>query len=313
MRISLTDGGGLSSSLCTQLKDYGLSLHPSTTICRHLMYNGQVVLGEKITLQGCKLDSYSCMSKFASLNLCSIGRYSTIGVHSEIGLITHNMAAFSSSYCLTAENARNFGLPEIKRPSQVTARMHGEFVPQVTIGHDVTVEPYVIMPKAVTIGHGAIIRANTVVTKDVPPYAIVAAGSRGSQVVGTRFSDEIIADLLELSWWDYDLPTMLIQGIVIPFHDIKAFISLFSFAKQENFPRLSDKWLYLMRESQDKVNLYEVSPDCQRLTLFPRHGTEQFISAVQAEMKRQMLYQQQRQLFHLPSKVNGPYGITLTT
>lgn len=66
----------------------------------------------------------------------------------------------------------------------------------VWIGQNVTVLP------GVHIGDGAIIAANSVVTKDIPPYA-VAAGNP-CRVKRMRFDDETIAFLLELKWWDWD-------------------------------------------------------------------------------------------------------------
>lgn len=59
----------------------------------------------------------------------------------------------------------------------------------------------VIMP-GVKIGDGAIIGAYAVVTKDVEPYSIVAGNP--AKVIRKRFSDEIINDLLEIKWWDWD-------------------------------------------------------------------------------------------------------------
>ena len=52
----------------------------------------------------------------------------------------------------------------------------------------------------VTIGDGAIIGSNAVVTKDVPPYAIV--GGVPAKVIRYRFSPEVIQKLLELQWWN---------------------------------------------------------------------------------------------------------------
>jgi carbonic anhydrase/acetyltransferase-like protein (isoleucine patch superfamily) len=52
----------------------------------------------------------------------------------------------------------------------------------------------------VTIGDGAVIGAHSVVTKDVPPYTIFAGNP--ASVRKKRFSDDDIAFLLELKWWD---------------------------------------------------------------------------------------------------------------
>jgi virginiamycin A acetyltransferase len=45
-----------------------------------------------------------------------------------------------------------------------------------------------------------------VVTKDVPPYAIV--GGNPAKIIKYRFSDEIISDLLDIAWWDWDFETV---------------------------------------------------------------------------------------------------------
>ena len=53
----------------------------------------------------------------------------------------------------------------------------------------------------VRIGDGAIVGANAVVAKDVPPYHIV--GGNPARVIRKRFDDETIAHLLRLRWWDW--------------------------------------------------------------------------------------------------------------
>lgn len=52
----------------------------------------------------------------------------------------------------------------------------------------------------VRIGDGAIIAAESVVTKDVEPYTIV--GGNPAKVIRKRFSPEVIQELLEIKWWD---------------------------------------------------------------------------------------------------------------
>lgn len=71
----------------------------------------------------------------------------------------------------------------------------------VIIGHDVWIGTDALILSGVTIGTGAIIGARAVVTKDVPPYAIVAGNP--SRVIRRRFDDETIAKLLQIAWWGW--------------------------------------------------------------------------------------------------------------
>jgi virginiamycin A acetyltransferase len=73
----------------------------------------------------------------------------------------------------------------------------------IVIGNDVWIGYNATILAGVTIGHGAIIAANATVTKDVEPYSIV--GGNPAQLIRKRFPDQIIAKLLELSWWDWDM------------------------------------------------------------------------------------------------------------
>jgi virginiamycin A acetyltransferase len=65
----------------------------------------------------------------------------------------------------------------------------------VWIGHDALVMP------GVTVGDGAIIATRSVVTRDVPPYAIV--GGNPARVIRTRFDETTVARLLHIAWWDW--------------------------------------------------------------------------------------------------------------
>lgn len=67
----------------------------------------------------------------------------------------------------------------------------------VWLGHECAILP------GVKVGDGAIIGAKAVVTKDVPPYAIV--GGNPAKIIRMRFSDEIVAQLLALRWWDWEV------------------------------------------------------------------------------------------------------------
>lgn len=71
----------------------------------------------------------------------------------------------------------------------------------IVIGNDVWIGYEAVIMAGVTIGDGAIIGARAVVTKDVPPYTIV--GGVPAREIRRRFSDDVIARLQELKWWDW--------------------------------------------------------------------------------------------------------------
>ena len=74
---------------------------------------------------------------------------------------------------------------------------------QLVIGHDVWIGSGVRIIKAVKIGNGAIVGSGSVVTKDVPPYAIV--GGNPAKIIRYRFSPEIIKALDKIKWWYWPL------------------------------------------------------------------------------------------------------------
>lgn len=72
----------------------------------------------------------------------------------------------------------------------------------VTIGNDVWICSDAKIMSGVTIGNGCIIGANSLVTKDIPPYSIV--GGVPTKLIRKRFDDSIIEQLEEMKWWDWN-------------------------------------------------------------------------------------------------------------
>ena len=71
------------------------------------------------------------------------------------------------------------------------------------VGNDVWIGHEAVIMPAVKIGDGAIIATRSVVTKDVPPYAIV--GGNPAKIIRYRFDEQTVAKLLTIKWWDWPI------------------------------------------------------------------------------------------------------------
>jgi len=71
----------------------------------------------------------------------------------------------------------------------------------IHIGHDVWIGEGCFIMSGVTIGNGAIVGCNSVVTKDVPPYCVVAGSP--ARIKGRRFSSYEIEQLERIEWWNF--------------------------------------------------------------------------------------------------------------
>lgn len=88
------------------------------------------------------------------------------------------------------------------------------------IGHDVWIGYDATIMPGITIGSGAIIASKSVVTKDVPPYSIVAGNP--AVIIKQRFEQATIDSLLQLSWWDWPLENITAALTAITRGDIQA-------------------------------------------------------------------------------------------
>ncbi|MFP1741737.1 Vat family streptogramin A O-acetyltransferase [Lonsdalea quercina] len=88
------------------------------------------------------------------------------------------------------------------------------------IGNDVWIGYKALIMPGVKIGNGAIISSMAVVTTDVPAYTIV--GGNPAKVIKKRFSDEIVAELEQLAWWDWSVEKITRHLTAIVSNDIKA-------------------------------------------------------------------------------------------
>lgn len=94
----------------------------------------------------------------------------------------------------------------------------------IVIGNDVWLASGCTILSGVGIGDGAAIAARAVVTKDVPPYAIVAGNP--AQIVRYRFDPQTIERLLRIRWWDWPNSRIRAAMPLMLSSDIGAFLAL---------------------------------------------------------------------------------------
>lgn len=75
-------------------------------------------------------------------------------------------------------------------------------IKKTKVGNDVWIGHNAIIVGGVNVGNGAIIASGSVVTKDIPPYTIVAGVP--AKEIRKRFSDSVIREIEALKWWDMD-------------------------------------------------------------------------------------------------------------
>lgn len=122
----------------------------------------------------------------------TIGKFCSIASDVRIGLESHTLNHISTSPLFT-ESKNATGHEWIKN-STVSPRN------ATTIGNDVWIGYHAMIIGGINIGNGAVIAAGAVVTKDVPPYAIV--GGVPAKIIRYRFDEDTINILQSTKWWE---------------------------------------------------------------------------------------------------------------
>ena len=136
----------------------------------------------------------------------SIGRYSSVGDGVVIGGTRHPTDWLTSSpvtYVDFLHFQRFFMDREPTWERRLPPSPAYDMRPRTTIGNDVWIGSGAWIKDGVTIGDGAVIGAKSVVTRDVPEFAIVAGSP--ARLIRYRFSLPIIERLRQLAWWRYNI------------------------------------------------------------------------------------------------------------
>ena len=137
---------------------------------------------------------YSYISRRTSLVCTSVGKFCSIAGSCMIGAGTHTMRNMSTSPIFTErKNATGY--------SWTQKSTENPYSDKIEIGNDVWIGARVMIVGNVKVGNGAVVAAGAVVTKDVPPYAVV--GGIPAKVIKYRFEPQIIESLERLKWWEW--------------------------------------------------------------------------------------------------------------
>lgn len=142
-----------------------------------------------------KVGDYSYIGPKARVTYSSIGKFCSIAGETCIGMGSHPLEFVSTSPIFFSPR-NGTGHSWVKE--NTTFNEYKE----VIIGNDVWIGNRAMIMGGVNIGDGAVVAAGAVVTKDVPPYAIV--GGIPARIIKYRFDDKIIESLLRTKWWDKD-------------------------------------------------------------------------------------------------------------
>lgn len=160
------------------------------------------------------IGDYSYISSDSHIRNARIGKFCSIGPGVKINIGNHPSDMVSTHPAFYANHTR------LKTFSD---KMYFEEFKEVNIGNDVLIGMDAIILSGISIGDGAIVTSRAVVTKNVPPYAIV--GGVPAKLIKYRFSEEIIEKLKTIEWWNKD--ENWLKSNYLTFHNPNEFVNQF--------------------------------------------------------------------------------------
>ena len=158
----------------------------------HLSENVQ--LRESNIVTNASIGRYTYLQRNSMVTYATVGAFCSIAENVRIGATNHDLRRFT-----THEITFNHHYGYIReRDLDFTQKLEKEMT---VVGHDVWIGYGAIVMPGVKVGHGAVIGAGSIVTHDVPSYAIVVGNP--AKIIRFRFDDETIQQLLRSKWWDW--------------------------------------------------------------------------------------------------------------
>ena len=162
------------------------------SFCHNTVFGKNNIIYDNTTVVNSQIGDHTYIGGSNKIQNAVIGKFCSIGPEVLIGLGIHP-TNLKSTYPGFYTN------PEYYRVEKLY-NFDGEEYKKVEIGNDVWIGARATILDGVKVGDGAIIATGAVVTKNVPPYAIV--GGVPANVIKYRFDEEQIKELLEEQWWN---------------------------------------------------------------------------------------------------------------
>ena len=182
----------------SQRKRQPLGLEPRidpTAHVRDSVLGPYTSIGAHTSMTESTFGDYSYAVQHCSIVWADIGKFCSIAATNRINPGNHPMWRAALHHFTYRSESYGFAVEDD------TEFFEWRKAHRVRIGNDVWIGHGSVILPGVTIGTGAGIGAGAVVSKDVPPFAIV--GGVPAKVIRYRFPEKVQEDLMNLAWWDW--------------------------------------------------------------------------------------------------------------
>lgn len=159
--------------------------------------------------RGSSIDKTARICSGSQINYVNMGRYSYVGHNCFLNNV------IIGAFCSIADDVHIGGAahpihyvsssPVFHKGKNVMGRNFSELpdteAKQTIIGNDVWIGQGAFLKAGIEVGTGAVVGFGSVLTKNVPSYAIVAGNP--AKIIRYRFDDSIIKKLLQSKWWEW--------------------------------------------------------------------------------------------------------------